>query len=159
MPQDTDTLDPTPSRSLSRSSRLTFSIDRRDHEARLAVVGELDLATQESMSQAAAAILHPPVRAVLLDLGGVSFFGATGVTTLINLKRDAAKAGIRLVLTGVSPTVRRVLDLTGTTDLIPIAYTRTVARTTADSLNTDAAEQNWLPTNALTCYPGLAPAA
>jgi anti-anti-sigma regulatory factor len=48
-----------------------------------------------------------------------------------------------LVLTGISPTVRRVLDLTGTTDLIPIAYTRTVARTTADSLNTDAAKQNW----------------
>jgi anti-anti-sigma factor len=159
MQQDTDTLDPTPSRSLSRSGGLTFSIDRRDHEARLAVVGPLDLATQDSMCQAAAAVLHPPVRAVLLDLGGVSFFGAAGVTTLINLNRDAAKAGIRLVLTGVSPTVRRVLDLTGTTDLIPIAYTRTVARTRADSLNIDAAEQNWLPTSTLTNYPGLVPAA
>jgi anti-anti-sigma factor len=143
MQHDTDTLDPTPSRSLSRSGGLTFTIDRRDHEARLAVVGPLDLATQESMSQAAAAVLRPPARAVLLDLAGVSFFGAAGVTTLINLNRDATNAGIRLVLTGINPTVRRVLDLTGTTDLIPIAYTRTVARTAADSLNTDAAKQNW----------------
>src|SRR6478736_1636288 len=102
MQQDTDTADPTSSRSLNRSGGLTFSIDRREHEARLAV---------------------------LLDLGGVSFFGAAGVTTLINLNRDAANAGIRLVLTGVGPTVRLVLDLTGTTDLIPIAYTRTVGRT------------------------------
>ena len=159
MQQDTDTLDPTSSRSLSRSSGLTFTIDRRDHEARLAVVGPLDLATEDSMSQAVAAVLRPPVRAVLLDLEGVSFFGAGGVTTLVNINRAAAKAGIRLVLTGIGPTVRRVLDLTGTTDLIPIAYTRPVAYTAADSLNTGAAEQNWLPTNTLTNYPGLAPAA
>ena len=123
------------------------------------MVGPLDLATQDSMSQEAAAILQPPVRAVLLDLDGVNFFGAAGVTMLVNINRAAADAGIRLVLTGISPTVQRVLDLTGTTDLIPIAYTRPVARTTADSLNTDAAKQNWLPTNTLTNYPGLAPAA
>jgi anti-sigma B factor antagonist len=142
MQHDPDTLDPTPSRSSRRSGGLTFTIDRRDHEARLAVIGPLDLATQESMSQAAAAVLRPPVRAVLLDLAGVSFFGAAGVTTPVHLNLAAANAGIRLVLTGISPTIRRVLDLTGTTDLIRIAYTRAVARTTADSLNTDAAKQN-----------------
>jgi len=157
MQQVTDTLDPTSSRNLSRSSCLSFTIDRRDHEARLAVVGPLDLATQESMSQAAAAVLHPPVRAVLLDLDGVSFFGAAGVTTLVNINRAAANAGIRLVLTGISPTIRRVLELTGTTDLIPIAYTRTVARTTADSLNHRSGEAELVPTNTVTNYPGPAP--
>jgi anti-sigma B factor antagonist len=124
MQQDSESRYPTPSQSLARPSDLNFIIDRRDHDVRLAVVGQLDFAKEDAMSAAAAALLRPPVRALLLDLEGVSFFGAAGVTALINIHRAAAEAGIRVVLTRVPLQVRRVLDLTGTTDLIPIAHTR-----------------------------------
>jgi anti-anti-sigma factor len=137
MQHNTDTLHPTPSPSLNRPGDLTFTIDRRDHEARLAVTGAIDISTQDSLSRAVAAILQPPIRALLLDLDGVSFFGAAGVTALINIRNAAAEAQIRVVLTGVHPHVRHILDLTRTAGIIPIAHPRTIGATTADSLNTN----------------------
>jgi anti-anti-sigma factor len=109
-----------------RRPGLTFDLDLRAHEARLAVTGELDLATQASLCATAAEVLQPPVRALLLDLGGVSFCGAAGVTSLLTIRRAAADADILLVLTGLQPSVRHVLDLLGTSTLIPIAPTRPV---------------------------------
>jgi anti-anti-sigma factor len=137
--QDIDQLPPSPSSRLNRSGHLTFAVNRRDHEARLAVAGELDLATVDSLCLAAADVLHPPIRAVLLDLDGVSFCGAAGVTALIQIHRAAANARIRLVLTGIQPQVRRVLDLAGTSGVIPIARTRAKTPFTFDSPNTHQA--------------------
>ena len=139
MQQDTETLSPTTSHSSTRPGDLTLIIDRRAHDARLAVVGQLDHANKDSMSRAAAALLRPPVRALLLDFDGVSFFGAAGVTALINIHKAAAEAEIRVILTGVRPQVRRVLDLTRTTHLIPIAHTRATEPATAGGHNTEAA--------------------
>jgi anti-anti-sigma factor len=137
MQQDTESLPPSPSSRLDRSGHLTFVVDRRDHEARLAVAGEFDLATLDSLCLAAADVLHPPIRALLLDLDGVSFCGAAGVTALIKIHRAATHAGIRLVLTGIQPQVRRVLDLAGTSCVIPIARTRAVGPFTVNPPNTD----------------------
>ena len=137
MLQDTESPPPSPSSCLNRSGQLTFTVDRRDHEARLAVAGDFDLATQDSLCLAAADVLHPPIRALLLDLDGVSFCGAAGVTALISIHRAAANAGVRLVLTGIQPQVRRVLDLVGTSGVIPIARTRAVRPFTLSDPNTD----------------------
>jgi anti-anti-sigma factor len=139
MQQDTETLSPTPSHSLTRPGDLTFLIDYRAHDARLAVIGQLDHANKDSMSRAGADLLRPPVRALLLDLDGVSFFGAAGVTALIDIRKAAAEADTRLVLTGIRPHVRRVLDLTRTTDLIPIAHTRATEPATAGGHTTEVA--------------------
>jgi anti-anti-sigma regulatory factor len=70
---------------------------------------------------------------LLLDLDGVGFCDAAGVTALIKLHQAATQAEIRLVLTGLRPQVRRVLDLTGTSGLIPIAYARPIGRTAVGS--------------------------
>jgi anti-anti-sigma regulatory factor len=77
---------------------------------------------------------------VLLDLDGVRFCDAAGVTALIKLQRAAVDAEVRLVLTGIRPQVRRVLDLTGTSGLIPIAYSRAIGLTTVGSPNAEAAD-------------------
>jgi anti-sigma B factor antagonist len=140
MQQNIERFNPSPSSRSNRSGDLTFTVDHRDHEVRLAVVGELDLASQELLSRAAADVLQPHVRAMLLDLEGVGFCDAAGVTALIKLHRAATDAEIRLVLTGIRPQVRHVLDLTGTSGIIPIAYTRSIGRTTVDSPNAEAAE-------------------
>ena len=139
MQQGTETLSPTPSHSSTRPGDLAFIIDRRDHDARLAVIGQLDHANKDSMSRAAAALLRPPVRALLLDFDGVSFFGAAGVTALINIRKAAAETETSVVLTGVRPHVRRVLDLTRATHLIPIAHTRATGPATAGGHNTEVA--------------------
>ncbi len=140
MQQDIESFNPSPSSRLNQSSDLTFTVDHRDHEVRLAAIGELDLATHELLSRAAADVLQPHVRALLLDLDGVGFCDAAGVTALIKLYRAATDAEIRLVLTGIRPQVRHILDLTGTSGLIPIAYTRSIGRTTADSPHAEASD-------------------
>jgi hypothetical protein len=45
MQQDIESFNASPSSGSNRSGDLTFTVDHRDHEVRLAVVGELDLAT------------------------------------------------------------------------------------------------------------------
>ena len=130
MLQDTHTVHPATSFGSSPTGGLSFIVDRRDHEARLSVAGPLDIATQDALSRAVASVLRPPVRALLLDLDGVTFFGAAGVSALISINQAAASAEIRLVLTGIRSNVQRILDLTGTGDLIPTA--RTTGRSPVD---------------------------
>ena len=137
MQQDTESLSPSSGSRLNRSGHLTFTVDRRDHEAHLAVAGEVDLATLDSLYLAAADVLNPPIRALLLDLDEVSFCGAAGVTALLKIHRAATNAGIRLVLTGIQPQVRRILDLAGTSGVIPIARTRAVKPFTGNIPSTD----------------------
>jgi anti-anti-sigma factor len=134
-------VDRTPT-SPARPAGLVFNVDRRDHEARLAVAGELDLATQDSLRRAAADVLRPPIRALLLDLGEVTFCGAAGVSSLMAIRSLAADAEIRLVLTGVQPPVRRVLDMLGVASLIPVAHTRTFGRVGLDR-DTARARKGW----------------
>lgn len=110
----------------AQRAALAFDVDRRDRDVRLAVAGELDLATQESLRTTVAGVLQPPVRALLLDLAGVSFCDAAGVTSLITVRRLAADAGTHFALTGVQLPVRRVLDALGLSSMIPIAYARTL---------------------------------
>ena len=81
MPQDTSYANPTRSYS-TMPPGLTFTVGRRDNDAYLAVIGALDIATHHALTQAATAVLHPPTRALVLDLHRVTFFGAAGVTAL-----------------------------------------------------------------------------
>ena len=94
--------------------------EHRGHAVRLSVAGDLDIATVDSLSSVAIGALRLPARVLVLDLDGVTFCGAAGVSALITIQRAAAAAGARLVLTGVRPPVRRVLDLVGLTALIPL---------------------------------------
>jgi anti-anti-sigma factor len=131
MKQHAAVVDSTPTAPTQRAG-LTIHIDRHGREVRLAVTGELDLATQDLLYAAAADVLQPPVRAFLLDLGGVSFCGAAGVTSLMAVRSLAANGEIRIVLTGVQPAVRRVFDVLGVSTLIPIAHTRMIERVVSD---------------------------
>ena len=45
-----------------------------------------------ALTQAAIAVLHPRTRALVLDLHRVTFFGAAGVTALVNIRLAAANA-------------------------------------------------------------------
>jgi anti-sigma B factor antagonist len=131
MKQRTHVVDPTLT-SATHNPGLAVTLERRDYEARLAVTGELDLGTYTSLITAAAGVLQPPVRALLLDLGGVTFCGAAGVTSLLTIRQLAADAEIRLVLAGVQRPVRHVLDIVGVSARFPIAHARTSGHGDAD---------------------------
>jgi stage II sporulation protein AA (anti-sigma F factor antagonist) len=97
--------------------------DCRGHAVRLSVTGELDIATVDSLNDMAIGALRLPVKVLILDFFGVTFCGAAGIGALVKIQRAAAEAGTRLVLSGVQPPVRRVLELVGLGAMIPVVGT------------------------------------
>ncbi|MFE9493396.1 STAS domain-containing protein [Streptomyces collinus] len=86
------------------------------HEGGTAVVGvfgELDQFTGPELCPVLAECLDQrPVR-LLLDLSGVSFCDAAGLTALVAARGGALQAGAEFALTGVQPVLLRVLAITG----------------------------------------------
>jgi anti-sigma B factor antagonist len=113
----------TPVSTTGFSDAAPFEADHRGHAVRLSVAGELDIATMDSLSNVAIGALRLPVRVLILDLYEVTFCGAAGVNALIKILQAASDAGTRLVLTGLQPPVRQVLDLVGLTAMIPLLAT------------------------------------
>jgi anti-anti-sigma factor len=123
----------TPVRAVSSSSYLSLTIDHRVGEIRLAATGEVDIATADHLTDVAIGALRPDARVLQLDLSRVSFCGAAGVTSLLEIHRAARQAQVRLVLAGIQPQVRLVLDITGTTSVIAIVDPYEIMPRIADS--------------------------
>ncbi|MFE9251405.1 STAS domain-containing protein [Streptomyces sp. NPDC007088] len=82
----------------------------------LRAAGELDHDTAGELLTAVARQLaaRPVPPAVHLDLSGVTVCDSMGLSALIMVRRQAASAGVPLLLDEVSPVLGRLLDLTGT---------------------------------------------
>jgi anti-sigma B factor antagonist len=81
------------------------------------VAGEIDAATAPHLS----AILEqlPTSTDLVVDLSGVDFMGAAGVTLLLRLRRRLLDDGSTLQLTGATPVIRRVIDVLHLAELLP----------------------------------------
>jgi len=97
----------------NRSAGLTVTVDHRFHDQTcVAVTGDIDIATADSLTDAVTSALHTTsTRLLILDLAGVSFCGAAGITALIKIHRAASAAGASLALANVGTQVQYVFDL------------------------------------------------
>ncbi len=87
---------------------------------RLTITGEIDLVTAAQLAEAA----KPAERGggvLVLDLSAVSFIDSVGLRTLIELSQRAEGDGRRLEIRGLQPQVRRVMEITGLLELLPVA--------------------------------------
>jgi len=77
--------------------------------------GELDMATAPRLRQAVQAALDadPLTSTLTVDLGGISFIDSTGIGVLVAAARRAEKGDCSFVLRAPSPTVLKVLRITG----------------------------------------------
>jgi anti-anti-sigma factor len=93
--------------------------------ARIEVVrapGELDLATADALAaQGCAAAARAGV--LLLDLTGVSFCDARGLSALVRIANQADRAGCRLALIAPPPPVARLLRLCRLDRRLPVFAT------------------------------------
>jgi len=137
MRQITTTLHLTPRQNVELSDATPADVDHRGHAFTLSVVGELDIATVDALTNVAVNALLLPVRALVLDFDGVTFCGAAGITALVKIHRVAAKAGTPFVLTGVRPPVGRVLDLFGLSTMVAFrsSHQASVEPTTSSRIN------------------------
>jgi anti-anti-sigma factor len=82
----------------------------------VSVAGEIDISNSEALLEAisVALVVHPP--RLILDLRGVTFMDSSGINVLVR----SATTGTALYLRDPSPLVRRVIELTGLTDVLQI---------------------------------------
>ena len=90
--------------------------------ARVAVAGEVDVATAPMLRDRLLSLLHGQAAAVLVvDLAGCTFLDCTGIGALVSVHNVAARTGRQLRVTHPRPIVRRVLELTGLLDVFAVA--------------------------------------
>jgi anti-anti-sigma factor len=116
---------PTPPRPApDRSPGLTFTVDHRFHyQTCLAVTGEIDIATADSLTDAATSALHTSTRLLILDLAGVSFCDAAGITALIKIHRTASARGASIALTNVGTQVQYLFHLVDMNGILAALHT------------------------------------
>jgi anti-anti-sigma factor len=94
---------------------LSIAIDEREEGVRLSVAGEIDLLTSTQIKRALDGILErssPPAR-ITADLTLVEFMDTSGVAVLLGARRRADEVGSRLVVSGMSPFLARLFEVTG----------------------------------------------
>ncbi|MFC4337080.1 STAS domain-containing protein [Salininema proteolyticum] len=92
------------------------TVVRDEAETVVAVSGELDLQTKDILKDEVETALSGGTHRLVLDLEGVTFCDSTGLGTLVVLNRTATKARAVMILTGVGDFLRRLLNVTGTSD-------------------------------------------
>jgi anti-anti-sigma factor len=80
----------------------------------LVLEGELDVAAAPRLQ---ARVAETASSALVLDFARVSFIDSAVLKELLQARAELAERDIRLVLAGVAPPVRRLLDLTRTSEL------------------------------------------
>ena len=81
----------------------------------LTLEGELDLAAAPRLR--ARVDETPSGQALVLDLSRTTFIDSAVLKELLRARAELAERNMRLVLAGVAPPVRRLLDLTRTSEL------------------------------------------
>ena len=81
--------------------------------ARLAVHGELDLATVGVFEGALRSIWSRDVESVEIDLRGLTFIGSAGIAVILAACARARDAGCTLALVRGPDSVHRIFELTG----------------------------------------------
>jgi anti-sigma B factor antagonist len=99
--------------------QLTVSIRREASGAVIAIDGELDLYGSQRLRAAVAELLTEPVELVELDATGLTFIDSAGVRAILLARSGAAERGVRFRISGVSPQIRRVMEIAGAGHLLP----------------------------------------
>lgn len=97
---------------------LTASIESRNGVARIALCGELDLATVPIVREHLGQCENDGVDAIMLDLRQVTFVDSSGLHAFLTARDHAHSNGHRFVLVGPSRATRRLFEMTGTQFLL-----------------------------------------
>jgi anti-anti-sigma factor len=87
------------------------------------VTGEIDLSTVDVLRRELDAV-HADAATVLLDLSAVTFMDSTGLHLLLEASHSSAVSDWGFFVVRPSRAVRRLIELSGTADLIMVADPR-----------------------------------
>lgn len=92
--------------------------EARNGVARIAMAGELDLATAPILTEELAVVEQDGAGVIMLDLRDVSFVDSSGLHVFLQAHQRASSNGHRLILIGASPSIRRLFAMTNTEFLL-----------------------------------------
>jgi anti-anti-sigma factor len=92
--------------------------ESRNGIARIALAGELDVATVGVMNEGMAAFEDDGVSAIMLDLRELTFIDSSGLLAFLQARTRAKANGHRFLLVGASPAARRLFALTRTETIL-----------------------------------------
>jgi anti-sigma B factor antagonist len=100
-----------------------FSVDARpvgDGSTAVSVRGELDLSTAGQLRDRLYALLDAGTTLLTLDVSGLSFIDSTGLGVIVAVLKRAKELGGNLVLRGPSKSARKVIDISGLSQIVEI---------------------------------------
>jgi anti-sigma B factor antagonist len=103
-----------------RPSALAIDVEQANGGVCLKVRGDLDLSTAPELERAVARSQRGHPKRLVLDLTGISFLDSCGLRALLVAQRECARAECELALIA-GEQARRLFDLTGVTDRLPLA--------------------------------------
>ncbi|HEX6207197.1 MAG TPA: STAS domain-containing protein [Actinomycetota bacterium] len=93
---------------------LGVRIQRRNGVVRVLLRGALDLAGARRLAEELESVSSDGAEGVLLDARDVTFADPTGLRAMFDALLHMRSEGARTAVIGVTPAVRRLLELTGT---------------------------------------------
>lgn len=103
---------------MGTNQTLTTRIDARNGVTRIALEGELDMATVPILNDQLTASEQDGSRAIVLDLRDLSFIDSSGVEMFVQAHSRSQENGHRFLLVGAGPIARRLFEITGTKFLL-----------------------------------------
>jgi anti-sigma B factor antagonist len=109
---------------------LDLSWERTDVAA-IHVRGELDRDSVPELASRVKEVLAAgsPCRTLILDLGGLRFMDVGGMRLLLDAHEQATGSGVAFLIVGCPPRILRVLRITQTAHLLPLAPPQRTFRT------------------------------
>lgn len=102
------------------SDHLIVSVHVLDGCPVIMLRGELDMTTAGALAEALAGQARDRAARVVVDLSALDYLASAGVQVLLKAQQDLMAAGGSFAVTCPRPIVARVLQLTGTDQLIPV---------------------------------------
>jgi anti-sigma B factor antagonist len=99
---------------------MTVTTSRTADTTLIALAGELDLHSSELLAATVDDALSGSPRVVVIDAGDLTFADSAGLRALLSAREAAEQRGVSLRLGRISPTLGRLLDMTGLRDVFEV---------------------------------------
>ena len=96
----------------------TADVEARDGVAKIALSGELDLATVPLLGEHLERFESDGVTAIVLDLRNLTFMDSTGLVACLRARDRAVERGHRFMIVQPGPAPQRIFEITGTEFLL-----------------------------------------
>lgn len=100
--------------------QLRIRIDEEGHRRVVHLVGECDMSTAPQLREALLPLRGPEIDELIVDASELEFMDSTGLGVVIGCLKRLRESGGVLKIVGATGPVRRVLEITGIDQIIPL---------------------------------------